>query len=167
MYAKNSRTENSWNQIVNRFHEKIYLLEDEVDLDLELSSLEFSDESEPEADASCLRLIFLRSKSNAVGFFRFKFGGLFNGRLGSRATSVILTMEISSSESGTSPFFSILKKMLTNSRLNSVFSEIRSGNELVLAGKLPRYFNSCFDSDLWINWLYQLLRPVRTKNSSN
>ena len=104
MYAKNSKTKNSWNQIVNRFHEKIYLLEDEVDLDLELSSLEFSDESEPEADASCLRLIFLRSKSNAVGFFRFKFGGLFNGRLGSRATSVILTMEISSSESGTSPW---------------------------------------------------------------
>ena len=114
MYAKNSRTKNSWNQIVNRFHEKIYLLEDEVDLDLELSSLEFSDESEPEADASCLRLIFLRSKSNAVGFFRFKFGGLFNGRLGSRATSVILTMEISSSESGTSPWRKMFFKYFKN-----------------------------------------------------
>ena len=86
------------------FHIYRLLLEDEVDLDLELSSLEFSElDDEPEPEASCLRLIFLRSKSNAVGFFRFKFGGLFNGRLGSRATSVILTIEISSSESGTSP----------------------------------------------------------------
>jgi hypothetical protein len=99
------------------------LLEDEVDLDLELSSLEFSDESEPEADASCLRLIFLRSKSNAVGFFRFKGGGLFNGRLGSRATSVILTMEISSSESGTSPSsrFSWCSDSLSSS---SFFSQV-------------------------------------------
>ena len=49
-------------------------------------------------------------KSNGVGFFRFKFGGLFNGRLGSRATSVILTIEISSSESGTSPLKIVKQK---------------------------------------------------------